>query len=159
MLTETLKNLENQAQGWVSRSNFQSNTTELANKRASTFVTIKNLESDPKAWEFEIPYHVSGLWDYSASVIINLPQMPDSCPVSHPCARPWAMSFFRKTNISMTVLLQKEQKHQKCSLTEVISNSEISYMSFWLVGPNLHPELQLQESLENALDLPHKKAH
>lgn len=56
VLTETLYSLEDQAQGLVSRNNFQSNIMELSDGRTSTFVTIKNLENDPESRQFEIPH-------------------------------------------------------------------------------------------------------
>lgn len=64
----------------------------LADRRAATFVTIKNLENDPKAREFEILHRISWLRNYTTSVTINLPQMPDSWPVSQSHARPSASS-------------------------------------------------------------------
>lgn len=54
----TLKNFEDQALGWVSRKNFQTNTMELADGRVSIFVTIKNLENNSETRKFEIPCHI-----------------------------------------------------------------------------------------------------
>ena len=84
VLAETLYSLEDQAQGLVSRNNFQSNIMGVSDGRASTFVTIQNLENDPESRQFEIPHQTSCLWNYSTSVTINLPQKPDSCPISQP---------------------------------------------------------------------------
>lgn len=83
---------------------------ELTDQRANISVTVKNLENVSEAREFEILHHIFCLWDHCTSDMINLPQMPDFYPTSQPHARPWAICFFRKPDISVTVVLQKEQK-------------------------------------------------